>query len=241
MSVVEALRRRSSIRAFDARPVPAEIVERVIATALEAPSWSNTQPFKVAIASGATRDALAAELSALYDKGTRLLREKPVMRAVKAVLGGVAPDRDYRAPERYPPELLARRRATGFGLYGQLGIARDDHAARDAQMRRNFQFFDAPVGLFVFAHEALGAYAVLDAGHFMMALMLAAEEEGLGTCAQAALATWKGPVVRRFAVPEGYKLLCGMALGYPAKDAPVNRFRPKRAPLKEFIIAPSGG
>ena len=238
MSVVEALRRRSSIRAFDPRPVPAELVERVLAAALEAPSWSNTHPFKVAVASGQTRDALAAELTALYDKGARLLREKPVMRAVKAVLGGVAPDHDYRAPEHYPPALLARRRATGFGLYGQLGIARDDHAARDAQMRRNFLFFDAPVALFVFAHDALGAYAVLDAVHFMMALMLAAEEAGLGTCAKAALATWKKPILRRFDVPSDYRLLCGMALGYPDAKAPVNRFRPKRAPLGEFLIPP---
>lgn len=237
MQVIDALRQRSSIRAFDGRPVPTDLVERVLAAALEAPSWSNTQPFKVAVATGKMRDDLAAELSALYDKGAALLRERPLKRAIKALLGGVAPDRDYKAPDRYPDELLARRRATGFGLYGHLGIARADQAARDAQMRRNFVFFDAPVALFVFTHEALGAYSVLDAGHFLMALMLAAQEQGLGTCAEGALATWKEPIRRRFAVPEGYGLICGVALGYPA-DAPVNRFRPARAPLAEFLIAP---
>jgi nitroreductase len=39
-------------------------------------------------------------------------------------------------------------------------------------------------------------------------------------------------------VPSDYRLLCGMALGYPDEKAPVNRFRPKRAPLGEFLIPP---
>jgi len=103
-------------------------------------------------------------------------------------------------------------------------------------MRRNFVFFDAPVALFIFVHKALGAYSVLDAGHFMMALMLAAQEAGLGTCAQGAVATWKGPILKRFDVPAEYGLISGLALGYPAEHK-VNAFRPKRAPLGEFLIA----
>lgn len=235
MNVIEALRRRNSTRAFDPRPVAEDAIQRVLTNALEAPSWSNTQPFKIAVATGALRNRLAEELSAKFDKGKDLMHEGPLLRAVKALAGGVLPERDFKAPDVYPEELLKRRRATGFGLYGHLGIARDDRAARDAQMRRNFVFFDAPVVLFVFVHKALGAYSVLDAGHFMMALMLAAQEEGLGTCAEGALATWKGPICRAFGVPDDYGLICGLSLGYPAHDK-VNAFRPKRAPLGEFLI-----
>ena len=137
------------------------------------------------------------------------------------------PSGEYPLLFDYPPPLQARRRATGFGLYGVLGIARDDHAAREAQYRRNFAFFDAPAVAFLFAHEALGAYAVLDAGVVLQSLLLLGAAEGLGMCAQASLASYPEVVRRHFAVPGGYRLLCGISIGHPA-DEPVNRFRPER-------------
>jgi nitroreductase len=217
MTASDLLARRRSIRAFRPDPVPADVLARILAAAQEAPSWSNTQPYRLGMAEGALRDALAAELTAAFDRGSKdLAPEIPL-------------------PLSYPPELQRRRQATGYGLYETLGITREDYAARNAQMRRNFEFFDAPVALFVFVHEALGQYAALDAGVFLQSLMLAAVDEGLGTCAEGALAMYSGPIRARFDVPEGYKLLCGLSLGYPAEDR-VNGFRPARKALDELLL-----
>jgi hypothetical protein len=116
-----------------------------------------------------------------------------------------------------------------------MGIERHDRDRRAAQYRRNFAFFDAPAAAFLFAHEALGSYAVLDAGVFLQSFMLAAAAEGLGTCAQASLASYPQVVRRHFAVPDGYRLLCGVSLGWPA-EAPENRFRPDRMTTEELLI-----
>jgi len=237
-SLPDLLQRRASIRAFDDRPVPQDILDRLLELALQAPSWSNTQPYRLAVAQGALRDELAADLTARFDAGQRLMRLPKWRRFLEAVRDpAVRPRSDYPIPHDYPPDLVAARRATGFGLYKLLGIERNDHAARTAQMRRNFHFFDAPCVIFIFAHAGLGVYSVLDAGIFLQSLMLAATDAGLGTCAQGALATWSEPVRQRFEVPDSYRLVCGLALGYPA-DAKVNSFRPGRQALQEFLLPP---
>ena len=59
--VSQFLASRRSTRSFLPTPVPAEILDQILTDALTAPSWSNTRPFKIAVASGAKRDRISAE------------------------------------------------------------------------------------------------------------------------------------------------------------------------------------
>ena len=77
--------------------------------------------------------------------------------------------------------------------------------------------------------------ALVDAGIMMQSLMLSATNKGLGTCAQAALGMWRSPLDKHFDIPKEYKLVCGMALGYP-KDEVINEFRPSKIGLDELLI-----
>jgi len=236
-TVTQALANRRSIRAFRPDPVPEPLLNEVIETALLAPSWGNVQPYRVAVASGNTAKEIAAELTARFNTAAKVQRAGLFAKFGALLKGGVKPDGDYNTIMKYPTELGARYRETGHGLYGTLGIERGDKAARHAQMARNFSFFGAPTALFVFCEDSLGAYAALDTGIFMQSLALAAEERGLGTCMQAALATWASPVKARFEIPENYKLICGISIGYKADDK-VNSFAPKRRPLDEVLLKP---
>jgi nitroreductase len=190
-------------------------LQRVLRAALASPSWANTQPYRLALATGETCETLRRELLAATEREV--------------------PNGDHLLLFDYPPELQARRRATGFGLYEAMGIGRQDRDRREAQYKRNFAFFDAPAAAFLFAHEALGSYSVLDAGVFLQSFLLAAAAEGLGTCAQASLASYPHVVRRHFDVPDGYRLLCGISIGWPA-EAPENRFRPGRMTADELLI-----
>lgn len=228
---------RRSVRDFLPTPIPQSVLNEVLADANASPSWSNTQPYRIAIATGPVRDKLAKELGERFDTG---------MRAQSGGLSGklkllitqrhALPDGDYETNFAYPEDLQPRRRATGHGLYELLGIGRNDKNAREAQMRKNFEFFGAPAAMFVFVHSGLREFSVLDAGIFMQSLMLSAHAHGLGTCAQGALATWAGPVKAAFEVPPGYKLIAGLSIGYPS-DAPVNQFNPGRRPAPEMLLA----
>lgn len=223
----ELVRNRRSIRDFRSDPVPDELLERVLADAQWAPSWSNTQPYLIAVATGSRRDRLAAELCDHFDRASAADLGGLLDKARLLITRKGLPAGDFDTNLTYPDELQPYRRRTGFGLYELLGIERGDRAARNRQMRRNFEFFGAPVAVFVFVHEGLKEFSVLDAGGYVQTLMLSAAANGLGTCAQGALATWPAPVRKVFDVPDHYKLICGVSLGYPS-EAAVNQYNPGR-------------
>jgi nitroreductase len=230
------LRARRSVREFLETPVPQTVLDQVLDDARWAPSWSNTQPYRVAFASGALKDALKSQLTQRYDAAAKLLSGGLLARLRALVIREGLPDGDFDTRLTYPEDLQPRRRASGLGLYQTLGIARDDRPARTAQMRKNFEFFGAPTVMFLFVHRGLAEFAVLDAGLFLQSFLLAAQVRGLSTCAQGALATWAPPVREAFEVPAQYKLLCGVSIGYAAPTA-VNAFNPGRVDARDLVMA----
>ena len=233
--VDQLIRTRRSVRDFRPDAIPPELLDAVLASAGHAPSWGNTHPYRIAIASGALRAELASELTTRFDIGMRAQRGGWLAMLKLLLTRRGLPDGDFATTFEYPDDLQPARQATGFGLYKLLGIDRKDYAARNTQMRRNFEFFGAPTVIFVFVHGGLHEFAVLDAGIYLQTLMLSARSQGLDTCAQGALATWGGPVRATFDVPKDYKLICGVSIGY-ASDRPVNRYNPGRCDPRELLI-----
>ena len=231
----DIIRARRSVRDFLPDPIPPDLLAAVLADANWSPSWSNTQPYRIAIASGDLVQRLKGELCERFDLAMKA-RQGGLWGTLKllATRKGL-PDGDFATNFAYPADLQPRRRATGHGLYELLGIARHDKAARIRQMRRNFEFFGAPTVIFVFAHQGLREFAILDTGIFLQTLMLSAQAHGLATCAQGALATWAGPVRDAFAIPRHYRLICGLSIGF-ASAQPINGFNPGRGEVPELLI-----
>ena len=235
--VTEFLSQRHSVRDFRPDPVPQELVTQVIADGLAAPSWSNTRPYIVAVATGTTRDAISAELLEHFEQFRRFNEGTWWQKVAAVATGKVIPSGDFRVPLKNPADVQPRRVALAKKLFGHLGIERGDRAARNREIGRNFEFFGAPVALFVFARAGMGVYSPLDAGFFSQNLLLSATSRGLGACAQGFLAVWSKPVRKHFDIPRGYKLLFGISLGYPS-DAPINDFRPPHTPPQDIILWP---
>jgi len=232
----QLIRTRRSVRDFLPQAIPEPLLNEVLADANWSPSWSNTQPYRIAIASGDVRVRLSKELCTLFDLGMAA-QNAGILGKLRILLTRRGlPDGDFSTQFPYPEDLQAQRRATGAGLYDVLGIGRKDIAARNRQMRRNFEFFGAPAVIFLFAHKGLHEFSILDAGIFLNTLMLSAHAHGLATCAQGALATWAGPIRAEFKIPAPYQLICGVSIGY-ASDAAVNKFNPGRGDAKALHIA----
>lgn len=217
MTVEEAIAGRRSIRAFLDKPVPRELIDRILTIAGRAPSGSNIQPWKVWVLEGAVKTALSAELKAQHEAG----------------LEGEWPYAYY--PQKWREPYLGRRRACGFGLYAKVGIAKGDAAAMKAQHGRNFLFFDAPVGLIFTIDKDMELGSWLDYGMFLQSIMVAARAFDLETCPQAAFAPRHKTIARRLGIPDSEMLVCGMALGYADWSNTVNEFTPERLPLGEFV------
>jgi nitroreductase len=217
MTVEEAIVGRHCFRAFLPKPVPRELISRILKIAGRAPSGSNIQPWHVWVLDGAVKDSISRELVALYDAGKKDKREY-----------------NYYI-EKWREPYLARRRACGWGLYDLLGIGKGDKEKMHAQHRRNFQFFDAPVGLIFSIDRDLEKGSWLDYGMFLQSIMLAARPFGLETCPQAAFLDYHHTLQKRIGIPPEQTIVCGMALGYPDPDAPVNTFTPERIGVEGYV------
>ena len=230
------MQQRRSIRAYTDKPVDPQLLNDLLSQALESPSSSNSQPFKVAIAQGETAQQIGAELVDKYHRSNAIQRQPLPLKVFNALTSDAMPDSDFKPIlGKYPGEFQARRVATGVGLYEVLGIQRSDKQARDEHMAKNFHFFHAPVALFFFVDPRMKHTALVDLGIFMQSLMLGATNVGLGTCAMGALGIWRNPLDKHFSVPTEYKLVCGMALGYP-EEHKVNLYRPEKIQLDQLII-----
>lgn len=235
--ISDFLASRRTTRDFLPTPVPQEIIDQLLTDSLTAPSWSNTRPFKVAVATGEVKDRISNEFLSRWGVLSKIMRRgiKNKLRLLISRYGLPTSNRSIVKP--YVPELKPRAERVGRELYTLFGVARGDREARDKQWAKNYSFFGAPVELFIYIHKSLHIYAASDAGLMMENLILSAHARGLGTCAQGAVNIWDDVVRREFDIPKEYRLLCGMAIGYPS-DSPVNSFKANRIGVEELMFKP---
>jgi len=218
LTVTEALKRRISVRQFQSRPVSQALLEELLDAARWSPSGGDLQPWKLIAVAGAEREAVIQ-----------------MARTVRAAPGASS---EEGSDPVYPPNLWepyrSRRYKVGEDMYELLGLAREDRAARLAQVARNFEFFGAPVGIFFVIDRRMGRAQWAHLGMFMQSLALVAVERGLGSCMQEFWATLRESLHRHFGLPATDMIYCGMSLGFPDPSAPVNRLRSERAPVGDF-------
>ena len=222
-TVKEAIDTRMSARAFTQQAVPRELIAELLAQASRAPSGTNTQPWKVYVLQGHSRDSLVEKVCAAHDE----VRAHPEKAA------------EYREPYDYYPEkwvspFIDRRRENGWSLYGLLGITKGDKDKMHAQHQRNYRFFDAPVGLMFTLDKVMGRGSLVDYGMFLQTLMLAARGTGLHTCPQAAWNGFGSIILPHIGAGDNEMLVCGMALGYADESQIVNTFRTPRETVASF-------
>jgi nitroreductase len=219
MSVKEALLARRAIRSFAPTPVERDVVEDLLETAARAPSGGNLQPWKVHVLTG--------------DSLLTLKREAE---------NNFSFDAPGEKPEHlvYPPNLedpyRSRRRDLGEQMYQVLGVPRNDREGKLEQLKRNFEFFGAPVGLFFVLDKDMEPIQWTDLGFFIQSICLLATEMGLGTCPQGFWATMPETVRHVIGLEDHEIVVCGMALGYINETADINRFRSERAILGEIAL-----
>ena len=169
--VDEAITSRRSIRAFLPTPVAQEDVEAILHVASHAPSGTNTQPWKVYVLTGETKQRLSDEILKVY---------------LDPELSSQHSEEYHYYPQQWVSPYIDRRRKIGWDLYSLLGLGRDNKAGMQAQHARNYRFFDAPVGMIFTIDRILELGSWLDYGMFLQNIMVAARGRGVDTCPPAA-------------------------------------------------------
>jgi len=222
-AVDAAITSRMSARAFTQQAVPRELLEQILEVSCRAPSGTNTQPWKVYVLQGASRDSLVEKACAAHD----------AIRANPELAVNYKESYDYY-PEKWVSPFIDRRRENGWSLYGLLDIGKADKDKMHAQHQRNFKFFDAPVGLMFTINRVMGRGSLVDAGMLLQNIMVSARGHGLHTCPQAAWNGFANIIMPHIGAGEDELLVCGMALGYADASDKVNSFRTPRVPAAEF-------
>ena len=223
--VDDAIRSRHSVRAFLSTPVDAQIIKDILEVACRAPSGTNTQPWKVYVVTDKKRDEMVDR----------------VCKAQLEIYNHPEKAAEYQEtfpyyPEKWISPFIDRRRENGWGLYGLLNIQKGEKEKMAAQQLRNFQLFDAPVGLFFTVNKAMGIGSKMDISMMIQNVMVAAKARGLDTCPQAAWNHFYPIVLDVLGAPDDEELICAIALGYADPDHIVNTFITPREPVENFTV-----
>jgi len=218
-AVDAAITSRHSMRAFLPTEVPRDVIEQILRVAARAPSGTNTQPWQVHVLTGAAKQRFSARIQAAFDDPAELATHQE----------------EYAYyPREWAAPYIDRRRKVGWDLYGLLGIGKTDKARMHDQHGRNYQFFDAPVGLVFSIDRVMQQGSWLDYGMFLQNIMIAARARGLHTCPQAAFTQFHRLIADELRLRPEQMLVCGMALGHADPAAVENSLVTERAPVAEF-------
>lgn len=210
-SLTHAVLNRHSTRNFLPQVVPIEHLKKSLSISQRAPSNSNTQPWRAIFLCGDKLEDLKAALLEAASHGN---------------------------PQNSPlPEAFNHYRSElGRQLFGEeMRIPRDDVAARNAAVLRNFDFFGAPLVGIIYMDKMLSHADSLGVGMWLQTLVLELTEQGLDTCVEGSIAGFPQVIERQLGMASGMEILCGLAVGYGNPDFRPNRMVTGRDNWEEWI------
>ena len=207
---------RRSIRGYQNKAVPKQLIEDILALAMRSPSSMNTQPWNFAVVTGAVLDKIRAGNT-------------------ERNLAGVPHSREFRIGKAFEGQHRERQVGVAKQLFAAMGIAREDKEARQDWVLRGFRQFDAPVCVIITYDRELADSddTAFDCGAVTTALVNAAWSRGLGAVINSQ-GIMQSPVVREHAaISENQVIMKAVALGWPDDDFPANAVVSERKSVAE--------
>ena len=217
MNLNELIKSRYSVRSFTDDTVDIETIREILEISSNAPSGGNIQPWKVYVVTGKTKEKLIKKALSNFDNGVQEKIEYDIY------------------PRPLDEEYKRRRSECARDMYTALSIKQDDTELRLSQIRENFKFFGAPVGMIVTIDKAFAENGWGHVGMFIQNICLSAVDNDMGTCLQESWSIYPETVKDILNIPDNEVIWCGIALGYPNKDHPINNYRTSRESIEKFV------
>ena len=205
MDILDAVKKRKSIRGYKPDPVPKEVIRDILEVAKWAPSAMNTQPWEFVVVTG---------------EPLRKIRDK----SAEKHKAGEAPGPEHQVVG-WTNDSIYRMRQVDLAkhIFQIMDIPREDKVKRTAWMERGFRYFDAPAAIIVFVDKTLSETGpMLDVGAFVQSICLAALPFGLGTCIHDQGVMYPDVVKQYANIPESKRLIIAISIGYPDDENIVN-------------------
>jgi nitroreductase len=216
MNIIDALNARFTCRAFKPEPVDRETVVKIMEAANRAPSWGNTQPWDIYVATGSVLEDIRAGFLA-------------------HMANNAAGSTDLPMPQEWPAALQERYKSLGKARFNMLSKEIDKDSLPQIIKEINYRFFDAPAVIYLCMDRTLTPYSMFDLGSVSQSIMLAAQEFGLDTTPAVMLVLYPQIIRQALAIPEDKALVMGIGLGYADRDNIHNQYRSERRPLEQTV------
>ena len=197
MEFSQVVANRHSVRDFTDQPVSQEDLVDIVRTAQQAPSWVNSQPWRVYAATGATLAGIKKRHAADVAAGRKGNADLPVK-----------PRTEWSATTQ---ENMV---ALGEQISAQLGEGVQEFQASQGRL------FNAQAALYVTIPVESTLWSFDDLGAFSAMLVLAAADKGLGAINAYALVMYPDEVREAMGIGADEIVAIGIALGHPADSAP---------------------
>lgn len=211
MNVTEALNARFSCRSFLPKPVDNKDIIAVLEAASHSPSWADTQPWEVFVASGDPLERIRRAYLANLEKG---IERRP----------------DVRPAIMWPAAEQERMKVMMASRMEFMGVDVGDKTAMKEFGKGNYTFFGAPSVAFLCLDKELTPWSMFDLGLYAQSLMLAATERGLGSIVAMGFAAYPDILRPALKVPDSLDIVIGIAIGHIDQKARINSFRSPRKP-----------
>jgi nitroreductase len=211
MDIIDAIKKRKSIRDFKDDQIPQTVIREILDIACRAPSAMNTQPWEFTVIANDVLNEIKRVIIEKFNAG-----EKP--HSEHSFVG-------------WPAEGIHRRRQVELAkqIFQLMDIKREDTDKRSKWMERGFKFFNAPAVIVVCVDRILAAGTpIFDIGAVVQNICLTALHFGLGTCIEDQGVMYP-EVLRQFCnISESKQVIISIAIGYPNWDFPANRLETTR-------------
>ena len=210
MTVYDSLYARRSTRAFLSTPVEKDKLNAVLEAAARTPSWANSQPWDVFVATGETLERIRKAYDEKYANKTEAKPETP-------------------RPSTWPDSSIKNRDMLHADMERDCGDAVKQFGALNRAM------FHAPAVIYICMDKILTEWSLYDIGAYTQSIMLYADELGLATIPAITLMLYPDVLRRELKIPDHLKLTIGIAIGYADKDNKINNLVSSRKPFAETV------
>ena len=213
MELVKAIQERRSVRAFRPDPIPTETIRGIMELATRAPSAINLQPWEFIVVMGEEKQRLSRRLIKAW-------REKQISCSpgARTPLPAAFRGRGAQSFEAMTP--LVKEMGVEFNAFINEGSC---------------NFYGAPVAIILCLDKAFSEARLVDMGIVLGYLLLTAHESGLGTCPIGLITAYEDEIKDLLNIKENKKVVIGIALGYPDRQSPINRFKSQRETLDNMV------
>lgn len=212
MEFKEVVNKRHSVRCFKETEIPVEVLKDIVRTAQRTPSWENSQPWNVYIATGET------------------------LRKIKKIWIAKYADKIKGSPD------MPTGHRTNFSERSQKNMADFMSYIADYTgdpdivhfLNMNEKLFDAPALVYLTLGKGHTGWPIYDLGAFGMTLMLAAKDHGVDSIPAYEIVKFPAELRPLLSVSDDEEIIMGIALGYASEDN-LNGLASTRVPLEGIL------